>query len=269
MLNKVSLFIGLLVAHFQVLADKQEIETRYKTIKQDSVWQKVFTDSGSQNWQSNWFADGAKVKVENTAQGMIFTTGDIEYDPAHHGVLWTKQSFSGDIKIEYDYTRLDNEHKWATMLYIQATGTGIGPYARDIAHWSSLRTTPYMKSYFNNMNLLHISYAAFGKEDLGVESDYVRARRYPVLDGGVFNKDTVIGGDVFATGLFKSGETYHVTVIKKQHQLFMEFKNDKQRRLITWDTSQFPLVTEGRIGLRQMWRKSARYSNFVISVRDS
>jgi hypothetical protein len=49
-------------------------------------------------------------------------------------VLWTKRSFAGDVRIEYDFTRLDTalEHTSVCILYIQATGVGNGEFARDI-----------------------------------------------------------------------------------------------------------------------------------------
>jgi len=269
MTKKNEVFLLIMVLALPLCAKESKSEKKFSILNNEKFWQVAFFDQGNSDWTNKWFADGKHVTVSNSKEGMTFTTGDKEMDPAHHGVLWTKQSFSGDLKIEFDYTRLDKENKWATLLYIQATGIGEGAYSEDISEWSSLREIPYMKTYFNNMNLLHISYAAFGKEDLGLKKDYVRARRYPVKEGGIFNKDTVISGDEFNTGLFIPNETYHVTVIKKQHQLFMEFKNEQRRKLISWDTSSYPLVSQGRIGLRQMWRKSARYKNFkVYTVTD-
>ena len=79
-------------------------------------------------------------------------------------VLWTKESFSGDIKIEYDYIKTDDESRCVNILYIQATGDEEGVYEKDISKWGKLREIPAMKTYFENMNTFHISYSAFGND---------------------------------------------------------------------------------------------------------
>ncbi|MCJ8319975.1 MAG: YesU family protein [Colwellia sp.] len=242
-------------------------QTTFDALNKAYFWQQKFNDNGRYNWQEKWFLDGKEAHITHSENGMTFTTGEIEMDPSHHAVLWTKKNFVGDIKIEYDFTRLDTENKWATMLYVQATGVEDGIYHKDIGQWRELRNIPYMKTYFNHMNLLHISYASYGKDDIGVDKDYIRARRYPVKEGDVFRTDTVIEGDVFTSGFFVPNETYHIIVIKKQHELFMQVTNkNKKSRLFSWNTSKFPLVKEGRIGLRQMWRKSATYRNITVST---
>ena len=71
------------------------------------------------------------------------------------------EQLAGDLKIEYDYTRTDNETRCVNILYIQATGSGKGPYALDISDWNELRKVPAMATYFNHMHAYHISYAAF------------------------------------------------------------------------------------------------------------
>jgi hypothetical protein len=43
-------------------------------------------------------------------------------------VLWTKQSFQGDVKIGRGYIRLEPGPEWVAMLYLGATGSGVGPY---------------------------------------------------------------------------------------------------------------------------------------------
>ena len=48
--------------------------------------------------------------------------------------------------------------------------------------------------------------------------------------------------DNFDTGLFQPGVKYHFTIIKKEHQLYM------------------------KVGLRHMWTRCSRYSEFRISV---
>ena len=45
---------------------------------------------------------------------------------------------SGDVKIEYDYTRTDHETRCVNILYIQATGDEEDVYEKDISKWSTL-----------------------------------------------------------------------------------------------------------------------------------
>lgn len=273
MINKIRFFsvllIGPLLGTFVHAEDSSEpqdsvAQERFTELAESIEWQEVFSDRGTDDWQKYWFLDGEKATVVNTEEGMEFSAGPEEWDPENHAVLWTKESFSGDIRIEYDYTRLDNVNKWVNILYIQATGIGVPPYSNDIVDWSHLRIPPTMESYFKNMHLLHISYSAFGKEDMGYSEDYVRARRYPVSPTGTFRTDTDIAPDYFRTGLFKLGETYHVTVLKTDGELFFQLKNAEVSRLFSWNLSSFPAITEGRIGLRHMWLRSSRYKNFKV-----
>ena len=77
-------------------------------------------------------------------------------------MLWTKQSFEGDIRIEYDYTRLDSmtASTAVNILYIQATGLGTLESPTDIILSTKRREVPWMKSYFLHMNALHISFSS-------------------------------------------------------------------------------------------------------------
>lgn len=226
-------------------------------------WQEAFRDSGTHDWQENWFLDGLRAEVENTDKGMVFTAGPEAGNDACHAVLWTKRAFAGDIKIEYDFTRLDRVNRYVNILYLQATGTGDGPYAKDITKWNQLRKEPWMRTYFNHMNLLHISYAAFGNRD-DTPDDYIRARRYPVSTTGQFGPDTLVKPEYLDTGLFETDVTYRVTCIKRGQQLFFMVDRDGDEHLFTFDTSRFDPVESGRIGLRHMYTRSSRYANMTV-----
>ena len=138
-------------------------------------------------------------------------------------------------------------------------------FSKDIMKWADFRKEPWMKHYFENMKLLHISYAAYGRDDNGVDDDYVRCRRYPKADEGEFSK-TEIKPDSFHTGLFRTGKTYHITAIKQDDRLFFNVVGDGKEKLFAWQSPLIGEVTEGRIGLRHMWMKSARYANVTVSV---
>ena len=238
----------------------QRQEQRFTELN-ELEWKPVFSDSGKNDWNDRWFLDGERAIIRNTTDGMVFSAGPVYNDHASHGVLWTKDVFSGEVKIEFDYTRLDTIQKCVNIIYILATGTGDGPYKKDIAEWSSLRAIPYMRSYFENMNLLHISFAAYGD----VEKDYVRVRRYPIKPNLPFDK-IAVPPDYFGTGLFDPGITYHFTIIKKGHELLMKVEGAGRTGLFAWFTSSFPPVEEGRIGLRHMFTRCARYKDITISI---
>jgi chondroitin-sulfate-ABC endolyase/exolyase len=224
-------------------------------------WKPLFKSNGSKDWN----IDGEFATVEDSPGGMEFSAGPEEWNHAHHAVLWTKDSFAGDVKIEYDYTRLDDVNKWVNILYIQATGKG-GDFPPDIMEWADYRTEPWMKHYFENMKLLHVSYAAYdGVDGLGADDDYVRCRRYPKAEKGGFSK-TEIKPDFFRTGLFRTGKTYHITAIKKGDRLFFNVEGKGREKLFAWQSPLIGEVTEGRVGLRHMWMKSAHYENFTVSV---
>ncbi|HSD08058.1 DUF1961 family protein, partial [Flavobacterium sp.] len=214
-----------------------------------------------------WFLDGLHADIKNTKEGMLFNPGNIEGDDAYNAVLWTKDSFKGDLKIEYNYTKTDAKTIYATILYIQATGIGVAPYSEDITKWNNLREIPAMKTYFNNMKTLHISYASFDNKNTDIKKDYIRARIYPVLSGQNFNTITEIPSASFETGLFNTGETYKITVIKTREKLYFNVVGKNISKLFTWNLSNTPAVLEGRIGLRHMFSRTALYRDFSVFVK--
>lgn len=227
-------------------------------------WEEVFFDCGTVDWREKWFLDGEIGAVETTLAGMRLSGGPRFWEDAHHTVLWTKDSFKGDLKIEYDYTRLDFENRAVNILFIQATGSGSGPYARDISEWSELRKVPAMRIYFNNMHLYHISYAAFPLDGIDTTA-YIRGRRY-IPDTGKGLAGTDLQPDYFPEGLFEPGVPHHITVIKRDGVILMRIENAEQIYYCKMSNPELPTVTEGRIGLRHMYTRSARYNNFRVSA---
>jgi len=221
-------------------------------------WQEVFSDACTGDWQQQWFLDGEVGTVKNGPEGMTLTAGPEFKNDAHHLVLWTKPSFTGDLKIEYDYTRLDNENRCVNILYIQATGSGKGPYAKDISQWNELRKVPAMSVYYDHLHTYHISYAAFPE-------GYIRGRRYLPEQKGL--KGTDLKPDYYPQGLFATGVKHHITVIKKDRDLFLRIENPEQVFYGHMTNPDLPIVTEGRVGLRHMFTRSACYKNFMIHTR--
>lgn len=226
-------------------------------------WKLVWSDAGTRDWEKEWFLDGLKATVTNTPEGLVLKTGPLEGGDSSHGVLWTRRSFAGDLRVEYDFTRLDSatEHTSVCILYMQATGTGVGPYVADIFEWRKLREVPKMSLYYDNMNCLHISYACSGPKD----ANYVRARRYP--SKGSFDKDTRVEPSYDNVDLFKPGEMWHMAFEKVGKDLSFTATHGQDKHVWKWDVSKFPPVTEGRLGLRQMRFRESRYANFQVYQR--
>ncbi|WOO42794.1 DUF1961 family protein [Rubellicoccus peritrichatus] len=228
-------------------------------------WDEVFFDQGNGDWTDKWFLDGLKGEVRNSPEGMHFSAGP-DVEDASHAVLWTQESFAGNIKLEFDYTRTDTLNRFVSIVFLQATGTGEGPYDEDISAWSELREIPSMKTYFDNMHLLHVSFTAYSaKEECPVESSYIRARRYPrSLFGDSFDR-MELKPDFLNTDLFHPDITYHVVFIKTEKELFMNVRNDEVDRIFRWDLTQVPNVSEGRIGFRNMNQRSGLFKNISVS----
>ena len=106
--NKIIAFMMLvcpLIWAFEIgETERQEFE---KAVNAD--WKEAFSDDCSQDWTKQWFLDGEIASVSNSQYGMQLTAGPQFRNNAHHMVLWTKDEFEGDVKIEFEYTRLDFE----------------------------------------------------------------------------------------------------------------------------------------------------------------
>jgi hypothetical protein len=229
-------------------------------------WQEVFADDGTGSWKEKWFLDGEVGTVTNSPEGMTLTAGPESKNDAHHMVLWTKQEFAGDLKIEYDFTRTDKASQFVTIIYIQATGSGKGQFAKDITKWNELRKVPAMSTYYDNMHTYHLSYAAFGesKQD---KTSYIRGRRYMPHAKGL--KGTELTPDYHFDTLFATGVKHHITIIKRDRDLHVRVQNPDEVRYCHLQNAKLPVITEGRIGLRHMFTRSARYANFRVSNLDA
>ena len=245
-------------------ADKGFKESSMKqfTELKEAEWKQAFHDPCTGDWNDNWDLDGLKATVENGANGMEFTAGPEAFNDAHHAVLWSKKDFKGDLRIEYEYTRLEKVNRWVNIIYIQATGSGNNGFDEDISKWADKRTVPSMRTYFNNMNTYHISYAAFGSKNKDATKDYIRARRYMCL--GL--NGTALENEYTNTGLFATGVPHKFTIIKSGRDIYMQIRNAQKAMLCHFVNSMFPPITEGKIGLRHMYTRGARYKDFKVSV---
>lgn len=234
----------------------------FENINNSGEWTEIFDDPFTGDWQNNWTLDGEKATLTNTAEGLDFAAGPLELEEESHAVLWSKAIYEGDIKIEYDYTRMDDATKYVNIIYIHAHGSGKGEFVEDITAWAHLREIASMKMYFNHMNLYHISYAAFNNDNDEKGKDYIRARRYMPEGQGLDQTD--LEPDNFNTGFFAKGVKHHITVIKKGDDLYMKVSNPDQEKVYHWKTNTAPPVKRGRIGLRHMLSRRAVYKNLKV-----
>lgn len=224
-------------------------------IADKQTWQPVFTDPGTGDWTKKWFLDGEIGTVTNTADGMELRSGPEYKNQAHHMVLWTKENFEGDLKIEYEFTRLDEDGKGVCIIYIEATGSGEEGFDEDITKWNDFRKEPVMGKYFCNMNTYHISYAC----------SYIRGRRY-MPEGKKMNGHTELIPDYEIDDLFETGVPYKITIIKLDRELLMKVENSDKIRYFHMKNEKYPIISHGRIGLRQMYTRSSLYKDIKISV---
>lgn len=258
-------WIGLLsILLFSSCKDENQLE--FDKLNASSHWSLHLDDPCTGNWQSNWFLDGQIATVDNSDKGMNFSAGPVNRNDAHHAVLWTKESFEGDVKIEYNYTRTDSQIVNVNILYIQARGIGEEPYDTDISKWSDLRKVPTMSIYYNYMSALHISYAAFKMVNDDPDDDYIRIRKYPVTEEITFD-DMEIPPAFYKTGLFLPGIEYKITVIKTGDSLFFQVKGEGIEKLYSWHLGSADPIKEGRIGLRHMYTRSTNYRDFKVYVK--
>lgn len=227
-------------------------------------WKSVFQDSCIKDWQANWSKDGLLATISNGPEGMTVSAGPKFNNDDSNMVLWTKKSFKGDLKIEYDFTRIDTINHFVNIIYIQATGSDKKPYCYNIHEWKSLRQVPSMDLYYEHMNTYHISYAVSGANEPNGVEEYLRGRRY-IPERGLGLQGTAMKPEYHNTGTFTPGVTYRITIIKKGKELFMQVRNKKTDRIFYFNADQYDAITEGWIGLRQMRQRISRYANFKVS----
>lgn len=219
-------------------------------------WKTTFEDPCTGDWTEKWFLDGEVGTVTNSPQGMELKSGPEYKNDAHHMVLWTKGTFEGDLRIEYDFTRLDTDGIGVFILYIQATGCGDEGFDEDITRWNDFRKVPQMGKYFKHMDTYHVSYAC----------GYIRGRRYNTEVKRMNGHSELTPDFENIHDVFEPGVPHKVTFIKTEREILMRVSNEKTTRHYRMTNEKWPVVTHGRIGLRQMYTKWGRYADFKVSV---
>ena len=228
-------------------------------------WRLQMKDSGKGDWQKQWFLDGGKASITNDETGLTFKAGTTPLSDADHAVLWTKQEFAGRVMLSFDFMRLDSIDRFVNIIYLLASGSGAAGYDEDISRWQESRRIPAMKCYFEHMNALHLSFAAFENHFPDHNNGYIRARRY-LPERGLGLTGTALSPEYLSPMLFETGVPYRIGVIWDGRVLMMKVadKHTGRERYFRFYADDFPSIKKGRIGIRQMCTRASRYGDFRV-----
>lgn len=237
------------------------MKKQFENLLKNRHWKLELKDSCTNDWNEHWVIDGKEAKISHNSEGMTFAAGPNQND-ASHAVLWTKQRFKGDMRVKFIMTRLDDINRFVNIMYFQANGIGTIGAPKDIHLWREERLTPSMSTYFTKMDLLHISFAAFGNDNDEAD-DYIRVRRYPVTPERSFD-EIEVEPTIFNTNLFESNAENEIEVIKTSKDLAMIVTGKDKELFQHWDISKVSPLEEGPFGFRHMHKKVTRYKNIEI-----
>ena len=100
--------------------------------------------------------------------------------------------------------------------------------------------------------------------NLEAPNDYIRARRY-MPESGNGLRGTDLAPDYFKSGFFQPGVRHKITIIKHGNDLYMHITSPDKKMLCHWKNTDLPPIEKGRIGLRHMASRNARYKDFRVS----
>jgi hypothetical protein len=114
-----------------------------------------------------------------------------------------------------------------------------------------------MREYFQKMNLLHLSYAAYPNAAADVAEDYLRARRYPTNGSRPFGS-TEIEPSYERTGFFAPGIPQCFIVAWSADELFFHVSNYSAERLFHWKIGSDNPPRNGFFGILHMAARASR-----------
>jgi hypothetical protein len=209
-------------------------------------WKLVHENATGAGWQDLWSQDGPST-LEPQEGGLLFHS-----DKDQHDVIWLKPPVEGDVRIEYDFLPYESPGGTA-ILFIQATGEERGIYVRDILEWSDVRSGGDYDLYKSHMNYVSVSYTN--------PQDEVRFRQ----SLGFYLLERYEDADE----VFERDAEHHICATKVGRRVSFEVtnKDSGETRTCEAEMRPEPAVTEGRIGLRLMNGRKARFSNFNVYTR--
>ena len=247
--------------------DKDTVMENEFRLLENQNWKKAYAEKEGQKSEKNWYIDGEKGSMKKDGNKIILEAGpDIESEDDHI-VMWSKKSFKGDIMIDYEFTKLDSLERFVNIIYIQATGNNALESPKDISKWKEKRKTPLMSHYYNNMNLTHLSYAAFENKPDIRNTEYIRARRY-MPDAGNGLKGTEFPEEYLCPLLFETGIKHKLTIIKQDGNILFRVKTENRTAYYKFTGDSLPDYEEGAIGFRQMHGRNSSYENIVVYTKN-
>jgi hypothetical protein len=211
-------------------------------------WELIYENATGQGWSELWVQDGPST-VRAEQGGLLFHA-----DARQHDVLWFRPVIEGDLRIEYDFLPYESPGGTA-ILFIQATGDGQGVYEEDILAWRQERSGGEYALYKDHMNYASVSYTN--------PQDEVRFRQGPGFD--------LLERYEGAQEIFERGSMHGIVTTKVGRQVTFQVSNHNAGKSRTYraSLSRRPAVTTGRIGLRLMNGRKARFSDFNVYMRSS
>ena len=224
-------------------------------------WVLKFSDPGGTSGAAvtKYFKDGSTATVAYTANGLEINA------PSGHTVVWTKTSFTGDIRIEFDYKRLNvprvgiNE---GTLLVVNGWGLSrVCPvdqltHPLDIRAWARpVATYDVYKFCMANQTV------SFDNLDRGTDPRLTVRQNPGYHDMGTIIPPKLQTGVLYHVTVTRTGNTLK-TLVKRGTTVVASLTATLNPSLPGSQVSKF-----GYVGFRQMTGRRAAYRNIKIFTR--
>jgi hypothetical protein len=219
------------------------------------------------NWSTNWVLHkDPKLGASLTpiANGIILKAAPISTDSSVYQrssiAIWNKNLWTGDFRVEFDFTRLDNTTKTTgngigAMLYWHVVGKGDAAHPASIAQWPSKAANE--KTYIRYSRGYRVTWSNFNTQS-PQNSHEIRLRRFAFTT----NYPVQIGGDSPAKFFFEKDKKYHM-ILERSGSTFKVIVGTESH---TWNESVITLYNDGYFGIRHQPGRWGRYENFSITV---
>ncbi len=192
-------------------------------------------------------------------------SGDADLLARSSVVIWSRTAWSGDFKVSFEFTRLDNTTKTTgtgigAMLYFHATGAGTEDHPASFAEWPSAR--PSEDDYTQYGRGIRITWSNYNTVTPG-NSNEMRLRSFEFTTA----YPAKIGADSPAKFPFKRGVKYKMTFVRKGNKFSASVKDTTTGRTqsVSWSSTQIGRFSSGYFGIRHQPGREARYEKFSVT----
>jgi hypothetical protein len=220
------------------------------------------------DWRINWVLHKdpkLKAKIEQLPNGVILRAAPYNYTnkkiyDRSNIALWNKTLWTGDFRVEFDFTRLDNVARTTgsgigAMLYWHVLGrTGDPKHPPSIAAWPSKAADE--DAYVRYTRGYRVTWSNFNTR-APQNSNEIRVRTFAFTR----NYPTKVGGDSPAVFPFVRDQTYHMAIQRVGQVLTVVVDG----HTVTWDDPAIARYNDGYFGIRHQTGRHARYENFTIT----